>query len=89
MTDAIGPGSAVQYAGHDGTLPYGTVAFVLKILTIPNTMCSICGPVTHGYDLNIPIPDRHTGDLGWCANHWRPFSGPEQARVRVCEEVGV
>lgn len=75
MSDAtIGPGSAVVKIDSGPAAPIGTVAFVLDILH-DDGVCDECGYLEHRLLLSLPHMPHH---IGWCPNHWRPYSGIEE-----------
>lgn len=85
MTDAIGPGSAVvciESAGREEQgLVLGKTYFIKGIIPDGGWRCNSSCP---GYEV-IVIGARSAH----CGRRFAPYNGPEQARVRVCEEVGV
>jgi hypothetical protein len=80
MSEAIGPGTFVQRISPSPFVSTGAVRLVLA--TTPSMGCT-CGFEGPGLSLGIMAE----GVDDWCANHWRPYHGPEQAKRLVCEEI--
>lgn len=82
MSDAIGPGSALQaLVTEPGFFNIGDVRFVVNIIPAAGCECPKCGTSETALILiGVPVPSRWQGEVGWCPNHWRPYSGIEEPR---------
>lgn len=90
MTAPIGPGDYVQSIVDCTIVPQGSVWLILAVISHPDVR-----PYTVGLRGQHKCPPEGLKLSGpsstqlYCPLCFSPFSGPEQAHVRVCEEVEV